>query len=71
MRVVRLENLSLEVLDINLTGGGMIKLPSGGIIENVNVVNIDELRYKASIVFDLSEIDEKRRNKTSAKRLND
>jgi hypothetical protein len=71
MRISRLENFSSEVLDIELVSGGTIKLPSGGILENIDIVNSNGLRYKASIIFDLTEIDESRRSKTSKVRLND
>ena len=70
MRVSRLENLSSEILEINLVGGSVIKLPSGGILEKIDVVNINELRNKASVIFDLSEINE-RQIGTNSKRLDD
>ena len=70
MRVSRLENLSSEILEINLVGGSVIKLPSGGILEKIDVVNINELRNKASVILDLSEINE-RQIGTNSKRLDD
>jgi len=71
MRILRLENLSSEVLDINLICGAKIGLPPGGLLENIDIDNLNELRNKASIILDLSEIDEKRRNKKSKTRLDD
>ena len=70
MRILRLENLSSEILDINLTCGVKIGLPPGGLLENIDIDNLNELRNKASIVLDLSEIDE-RQSRTNKKRLDD
>jgi len=58
MRARRLENISQVRVSLKLKNGQSIDLPSGSVLENVNITNEDELKGKVAITRDLTEVTE-------------
>jgi len=59
MRVKKLTNTSSEVIVVKHKDGVESSLPPGAEISDVGITNEKELREKARIIVDLTEINEK------------
>jgi hypothetical protein len=55
-RVTKVENTSGGPIDVHLKNGAKITLESGTSLRNADVENIGELKCKAKVTEDLSEI---------------
>lgn len=60
MRVRKLKNVSNEKITVDFGSNIQAVLPPGAEIENEDVTNCQELEEKASITYDLTEVNEVR-----------
>jgi len=58
MRVKRLVNISEEVLTVDHPNKISSNVPPHGILENIQVLNLNELKGKVTVTFDLGEVNE-------------
>jgi len=57
-RVRRLENTSEEILVVKHDDGVVTSIPPGGVLQNVRITNLEEVKGRASVTMDLGEIEE-------------
>lgn len=59
-KVKKLQNNSGYHLVIIQDDGFMIGVPPGGILENINITNLEEIKDKVSVIIDLTEVMERK-----------
>lgn len=58
MKLVRIENISNENVQIKHKNGAETTLPPGVELKNVDIANLDEIKGKTSTIIDLTEVTE-------------
>lgn len=55
-RVKELKNVSLFPIDVKQSGGLTTSVPPKGVLKDVKVTNLDEIREHAVVTLDLTEV---------------
>jgi len=56
MKILKLTNISNFDVSVAMTDGNLVNVPSGAVIEDVDVVNTESLKGMVQIVQELKEV---------------
>lgn len=58
MKLKLIKNISNDVISLKIKNGYFLKLHPDGVLEDIDVTNVEELRDKIDITSDLTEVTE-------------